>query len=237
MPGHDEDPPNEPGPAPARPRGGAAKGAIWLVSVVGAVVILLVGISAVGGWRDWVPSIGNPFQEEVTDRSQPALLRSIRDMSRFTAASGDFQVVIDVERSRRFIPDVIVGERTLFVAAGTVDAYVELESLADDAVTVDEETNSVVITLPPPQLAAPNIDNERSYVFAQQRGAANRLADFFRHDPDQHQQVLRLAEDRIAEAAEASELRQRAAENTSRMLEGMVTSLGFDEVTVEFSSP
>jgi hypothetical protein len=215
----------------------SGRGAGWFFAVAGAVVVLLLGVGAVGAWRDWLPAVTNPFAEQTTDRSGPVLLKAIQDLSRFVAASGDFEVVIDVERNRRFIPDVVFQERTLFVAAGTVDAYVEFGGLAEDALVLDVERNAVAVTLPSPELAPPNLDHDRSYVVAQQRGVVNRLGDFFSHDPNQHQQVLQLAELRIAEAAEASELRSRAADNTRRMLEGMLTSLGFDTVTVEFVPP
>lgn len=197
-------------------------------------VAVVAGVVLVGSDRGWLPELSNPFREEVTDRSQPALLRSVRNLSRFVAASGDFQVIIDVEQNRRFIPDVIVGQRTLFVAAGTVDAYVEFGGLAEDAIEVGAGRDAVTVTLPEPQLAPPNLDHERSYLYAQERGVANRISDFFRVNPEQQQQVLRLAEQRITEAAEQSELRDRAAENTRRMLEGMLASLGFTQVTVVF---
>jgi hypothetical protein len=224
-------------PPPSRWHHDAGRGLVWVLGTAAVVVVLLLGIGAVGGWRDRLPSLSNPFAEQTTDRSQPVLLKSIQDLSRFTAASGNFEVVIDVDRNRRFIPDVILSERTLFVAAGTVDAYVEFGGLAEDALVVDENENAVVVSLPPPELAPPNIDHERSYVFATQRGVANRIGDLFGNDPNQHQQVLRLAERRIAEAAEASELRERAAENTRAMLEGMLSSLGFETVTVDYVSP
>lgn len=210
------------------------RGAAAMLAAAGVVVAVLAGVALVGNWRGWLPEVGNPFESQVTDRSQPALLRSVRNLSRFVAASGDFQVVIDVERNRRFIPDVLVGERTLFVAAGTVEAYVEFAGLAEDAIEVEPDGEAVTVTLPEPQLAPPNLDHDRSYLFAQERGVANRISDFFRTNPEQQQQVLRLAEQRIAEAAQDSELRARAAENTQRMLEGMLTSLGFEQVTVTF---
>jgi hypothetical protein len=51
------------------------------------------------GSRRWAtgrvgcPAGATRSSEQVTDRSQPALLKSIQDLSRFTAASGEFQVV------------------------------------------------------------------------------------------------------------------------------------------------
>ena len=48
---------------------------------------------------------------------------------------------------------------------------------------------------------------------------------------------LVLAEQRIAEAAAESELRDRAQGNTRRMLEGMFSSLGFEVGTITFVTP
>ncbi|WP_239676082.1 DUF4230 domain-containing protein [Natronosporangium hydrolyticum] len=199
-----------------------------------SVVALLFAAGTVRGWADWLPNWSNPFGQETTDRSGPVLLRSIQDLSRFTAASGNFEVIIDVETGQRFIPDFLVSERVLFVAAGTVDAYVEFGGLAEGAVEVDEQANSVAVTLPEPDLAKPNLDHERSYVYSVQRGAGNRILDFFDGDSSAEQEVFGLAEERLIEAAAESELRQRAQSNTEQMLVGMLSSLGFDEVTITF---
>jgi hypothetical protein len=203
-------------------RRGLKGGLLLVIGVIGLVAGLLVGTGVVGGWSGWLPELRNPFEE---------------DLSRFTAASGNFEVVIDVERDRRFIPEFLFNERTLFVAAGSVDAYVEFGGLTGDALVVDEPAGVVEVTLPPPQLESPNIDPDRSYVFAQERGIANRLNDFFDGDPDGQQQMLQLAQQRIAEAATVSGLTARAEENTRKMLEGMLTSLGFETVTITFQAP
>ncbi|MCO4239489.1 DUF4230 domain-containing protein [Pseudarthrobacter sp. MDT3-28] len=90
--------------------------------VVGALVALtLTGIGVVNVFGS------NPFQTSQTDRSQPALLKSIKDVSQYHAAVGNFEVVIDIEdEGVEWIPDIIAGRRTLFVAAGTVNTYVDL---------------------------------------------------------------------------------------------------------------
>jgi hypothetical protein len=209
---------------------------VLLAFAVGLVVVLMLVAGVIRGWSGWLPELRNPFAEETTDRSQPVMLQSIQDLSRFTAASGNFEVVIDVERDRRFVPDFLFGERILFVAAGSVDAYVEFGGLAEDALVVDEERNTVQVTLPAPQLERPNLDPDRSYVFAEDRGVVNRVQDFFDNDNDE-QQVMQLAERRIAEAANVSGLLERAEENTGKMIEGMLRALGFETVTVTFVAP
>lgn len=213
-----------------RPRRG--RGLLVLAGVVAAIVALALGLRAVDLW----PSFANPFKEKTTDRSQPVLLKSIQDLSRFVAASGNFEVVIDVQNNRRFIPDVIFNERTLFVAAGSVDAYVDFAGLTDSALVIDETNKKVEIKLPAPQLEKPSIDHDRSYVFAQQRGIVNRVGELFGGDPNRQQQLFQLAELKINEAARGSELTERARINTQKMLEGLMRSLGYT-ATITFASP
>ena len=62
----------------------------------------------------------NPFGTDTKDRSQPVLLKSLENLSDYHAATANMQVVVDVEQDSRLLPSFIKGERTLFVAAGTV---------------------------------------------------------------------------------------------------------------------
>lgn len=197
-----------------------------------AGLLVVVVLALVAGRLAWTWL--NPLGEQTIDRSQPALLQSIKDLSRFEAATGSFQVVVDLEKDARFLPDAVKGTRTLFVGAGGVDAYVDLSGLTGDAVTVSEDRTAATIVLPRAQLDKPNLDNRRSYVFAQQRGLLDRVQDFLSGSPADQREVYLLAERKIAEAAAESDLRARADANTRRMLEGMLKSLGFTEVTVKF---
>jgi hypothetical protein len=195
--------------------------------------LVLAVLLVVGGRLAW--SWFNPFGEETIDRSQPALLQSIKNLSRFEAATGTFQVVVDLEKDARFLPDAVKGTRTLFVGAGGVDAYVDFSALANGGVTVSKDRTEVTVRLPRAQLEKPNLDNKRSYVFAQQRGLLDRVQGFLSSSPGDQQELYVLAERKIAEAAASSDLRARADANTKAMLEGMLKSLGFTKVTVKFA--
>jgi hypothetical protein len=216
----------------APPRRGL-RGLFWLAGIMAVIVVAVLGLRAVDLW----PHFSNPFVDKKTDRSQPVLLKSIQDLSRFVAASGNFEVIIDVQQNKRFIPDIIFNERTLFVAAGSVDAYVDFAGVNEGALKVDEANRKVEIQLPAAQLEKPNIDHERSYVFAQQRGIVNRVGDLFGGDPNKQQQLYQLAEQKIGDAAKASELAERARKNTQAMLEGMLRSLGYTTVIITFAAP
>jgi len=206
----------------------------WRRRLVAAVIAVVVILGVCLGLRalDLIPAFKNPFATEVTDRSQPVLLVSIRDLKRFVGAEGNFQVVIDLQENKRFIPDILFNERTLFVGAGTVEAYVDFSNLNESAIVTSPDGKQITITLPNPELGKPNIDNQNSRVFAQERGLFNRVGDLFGNDPNQLQQMYRLAEDKIGTAAKDSELDKRAAANTEAMLKSLLHSLGYEVVIV-----
>jgi hypothetical protein len=202
-----------------------------LAAVVLVLVVLLAGLRL-----SVLPGLKDVFGTETHDRSGPALLRSVRDISRYEAASGNFQVVVDLEKDAKYLPDAVRGTRTLYVGAGTVDAYVDLGRLGEDDVAVNEERTSATLRLPHAALGAPALDPERSYAVSKQRGLLDRLGDLFSDNPNGEQAVQRLAVRHIGEAARESGLTARAEKNTTEMLEGLLGSLGFKEVRVRYGN-
>src|SRR5919199_5500811 len=109
-------------------------------AIAAAVVLLVVllGVSGLGGLRLW-PSFLNPFAARQVDRSPPVLLKAIEDLKVFKAASGNFQVVVDLEEGSRGIPRLIKGQRTLFLAGGSVDAEVDFSAIDRGAIKVSAD--------------------------------------------------------------------------------------------------
>ena len=230
-------PPGQPPAAGEQPRpsrlGAVARVLIFTGVVFALIVAMCYGLRAV----NVLPGFDNPFAEKTTDRSQPVLLKSMRDLSRYVAADGTFQVIVDLQEHRENVPDFLVNRRTLFVGTGTVEEYVDFGSLAEDAITINQSDNSVRIRLPAPQQSPAALDMQRSYVVAEERGLFDRIADAFGSEPDKRQRVYLLAQQRITEDATASGLDRRARENTQKMLESLLGRLGYPSVTVTFDNP
>ncbi|MBB4717324.1 DUF4230 domain-containing protein [Streptomyces luteogriseus] len=203
--------------------------------VVAALVLVLVVFFA-GLRLSVLPGLKDLFGTETHDRSGPALLKSIQDISRYDAASGNFQVVVDLEKDAKLLPDAIRGTRTLYVGAGTVDAYVDLGKIGENDVKVNGDRTSATLRLPHAQLGKPALDPDRSYAVSKQRGLFDRLGDLFSDNPNGEQAVQKLAVRHIGDAAKESELTARAESNTTGMLEGLLRSLGFKEVRVSYGS-
>jgi hypothetical protein len=198
---------------------------------VAALVLVVLVLSAV----HLLPQLRNPFAQTTTDRSQPALLKSITALSRYEAASGSFEVVVDLTKRTSLIPSFLAGSETLFIGDGTDIAYIDFSGLKGQAITVSADRSSVTIALPRAQLEPAVLDVKQSYVYAQQQGLFNRIGNFFSGNPNSQQEVYILAQQKIQTAARQSPLLTQAQANARGMLDSMLTSLGFKHVTVTFS--
>ncbi len=204
--------------------------ALVVLGAVVAVAALLLVLSVVR----LLPQLRNPFTTHTTVRAEPPVLKSITALSRYEAASGTFQVVVDMSRQISFLPSFIAGSQTLFIGDGTVIAYVNFSGLKGSAITVSTG-NSVTIRLSKAQLEPAVLNVSQSYVFAEQQGLASRIATFFAGNPNSQQAVYIAADQRINAAARVSPLRADAEHNTTAMLDSMLTSLGYRHVTVRYA--
>jgi len=204
-----------------------------IVAAIVAAIVLIVVLSAV----HLLPQLRNPFAETTTVRSQPVILKSITNLSRYEAASGSFEVVVDLTKRASLIPSFLEGSETLFIGQGTDIAFVDFATLKNRAITVNKDRTSVTVTLPKPQLEPAVLNVSQSYVYAQQQGLFNRIGNFFSGNPNSQQQVYQIAQQKIQTAARQSPLLTEAQKNTEGMLTGMLTSLGFQHVTVTFGAP
>lgn len=214
--------------------GSGGRGLCGLLAVAAVALVAVLVIVAAVQVRNLVQGIGEQTGGRTIDRSGPVLLRSVRDLARYEAATGTFQVIVDLEKDAAFLPSAIVGQRTLFVAVGSVDAYVDFSGLGDDAITVAPDRSSVQVRLPHAALDKPNLDHQRSYVFAQERGIVDRLQAFFDQAPNQQAELYQVAERKIAEAATQSGLAARAETNARMMLENLLRTLGYQRVTITY---
>lgn len=211
-------------PHPRRSRSLAASFIAAVVVIAVVVVALITGLRA----------FGNPFTTETADRSAPPVLLELRNMAEFHAAQGTFEVIVDIEDDVNWVPSFLAGERVQFVAVGTVDAIVDFSTLNSGSVTVDDTTSTVTVTLGRVVLQDPTIDHEQSHVMNRDRGLANRVGGVFSDNPTSEASLYRVASDKIAAAAAATELVERAQQNTTATLTALIRSLGYEHVVVRY---
>jgi hypothetical protein len=204
-----------------------------LIAVAVAVVVLAVA-ALVGSAVHLFPQLRNPFAETTEERSGPVLLQSIVELSRYEAASGSFQVIVNITTSS-ILPAFLAGSDTMFVGVGTDNAFVDFSRLKGDAIKVSDDRSSATITLGHAQLEPATLDVKESYVYAQQQGLFTRVNDFLNGNPNSQQALYELAQKQIQAAAAKSTLVADAERNTKTMLIGLLQSLGFKNITVNYA--
>jgi hypothetical protein len=205
--------------------------------LIAAGVTVAVAVPLVSALGDWISAWGNPLEQEVVDRSTPPLLLALDDLQEYHAATADLQILVDVETDTPWVPSVISGERVHFLAVGTADAYVDFDSLDAGAVTLSRDGESATIVLPAPEMSEVRIDPEQSRVVDRDRGLVERIGSALSENPTDDSDLYALAERRIGAAAADSDLLERAETNTRNMLTALATSLGVEQVTVDFEEP
>jgi hypothetical protein len=123
------------------------------------------------------------------------------------------------------------------VAGGSVDAEVDFSTIGEGAIKVSPDGERVEITLPRARLTPARVDPAQSRVFARERGLLDRLGSVLSDNPTSERELYLLAQEKMQAAAAESGLLAQAEENTRAMLESMLRSLGYRQVTVTFRDP
>lgn len=201
----------------------------------GIALAVVIVVALVGSAVHLFPQLRNPFAEQTTEKSGPVLLTSIQQLSRYEAASGTFQVVVDISSGTSFLPGFLEGSDTMFIGVGTDNAFVDFSHLKGNAIQVSQDRTAATITLGHAQLESANLNVKRSYVYAQQQGLFTRVNQFLSGNPNSQQALYELAQRDIEGAARKSELVTDAERNTRTMLTSLLQSLGFRTITVNFT--
>ena len=222
-------PPAPPQHEPPRPR----REPPWGLITLGILIIAIFG--GVSWVKGVIPDFHNPFAQHTVDRSGPAVLKSLQDLQEYHAATGNFQQIVDLRQDSP-LPDSVLGEKTLFVAVGSVDAVVDFSQIGQGAVQVSNDRRAATITLPRPRLTNAQLDVSRSYVYDQDRGLFNQIGSLFGDDTENQQQLYVLAQQKIlASAQNGSGLIPRAEDKTRQMLQSLLRALGFTSASVNFA--
>ncbi|MHA6615921.1 DUF4230 domain-containing protein [Pseudonocardia sp. DLS-67] len=202
-----------------------------LAAVAALAIAVPLGLQTVGMF----PALSDTFEPQTVDRGPAPLMAALADISEYHAATGTFQVLVDIERDTPHVPALISGERTTMFATGHVDALVDLSRLGPEQVSAGGD--AAAFTLPAARLAPATLDPSASRVVGRERGIVERVAGAIQNDPVDDEELYQLASRKLDETARQSDLLVRAETNTRDMLTSLARSLGYERVTVTFADP
>lgn len=204
-----------------------------LVVLVVLFLIMAVGAAQIpGAIGDRVGSFLsslNPFAEDAADRTGPPVLQSLTELREFKAASGYYEVIVDLQAPRN-LPGFISDNRVIYVGKGDVEAVVDFSELDDRRITASDDRATVTVNLPAPTMSDPRLDLEASYVAFRDEGFVTR----FRGSDLEREAQLKAVAKLTAAASGEARLIDLAKESTTAMLQGMFSQLGYTDITITF---
>jgi hypothetical protein len=197
----------------------------FVIAVLGVGLGLAISTSDL---MERVPVVGPLFFEEEPPQTttSPVVVEGIQDLNQLATVRWRESVIVTRQSGGSEFERFLVGEKVLLVAAGDVEAGMDLESLGRDDVRVSGET--VTIRLPEPEILSVSLDEGATGVYDRDFGPLN-----VRPDDDLVEEARDAAIERIGETARDEDILDQAEQNAENGIRAFVTSLGFEEVRFE----
>ncbi len=211
----------------------------WILVAIAAVVLIfsLVLVQEVRRVAEPVSELREQlntqfdrlFNPTPTIRPDPvSIVHEVRTLARLETIQYAVEKVITAETGQEFL-GFLFGDRLLLVAHGTVIAGVDLDKIGVDDIEIDAD-GRVLLNLPPAQVFATVLDNEKSYIY-------DRDVGLLRRGDVQLESAARLAAEReIERTALEDGILDQAQVNAEAYLYRLLRSLGFPDVTIQWQT-
>jgi hypothetical protein len=200
-----------------------------LVLLLPLLVALILGVTTIG---NIVSSVQNAFQPGPTRFNAVSVLENIRELSQLTTVRYTYSTLVTTEREMPDALKLLYGERLMLVAAGHVDAGINLALLEPDDFSLNDGV--LTVTLPPPTLQACVLNEQGTYTFSRDTGLFNRSEPNIETESRRYavQQFRTMA----LEGGILDEVQVQATETLRRLLE-MAAGDQVRQVVVQPSPP
>lgn len=206
--------------------GGSKKGGVWTTLALAALIVLLAVAAGVGLARygSSLPMVGWLFGEgQPRTTTSPVVVEGVQKLDRLATVRSTQSVVVTKETGGSELRRFLTGEEVLLVAVGEVEAGVDLSSIGEGDVRVEED--SVDIRLPDPEVFSVSLDEERTRLYDRDQGLL-----ILRPDDSLVEEARQEAQNELLAAARQNDILQAAEQNAEESIQAFVTTLGFEEV-------
>jgi hypothetical protein len=190
----------------------------------------IVGLVAVAFTIGFLlPRSSSPSESVIAARPTPALIVTIRDLSRLETGEVHVEKVIDLTDTQKRLFGLLEGtDALLLVAVGRATVGIDLSKMAEGDVSMDPATGTAKLRLPSPELFSVALDEDKTYVYAR---TTSILA---RRNERLEGHARKEATAAIEKAARASDAMGRARGQAERQLRALLAPLGISRIEVTF---
>lgn len=201
-------------------------GGIWTTLALAVLIVVLAVAGGIGLARygSSLPMVGWLFGEgQPRTTTSPVVVEGVQKLDRLATVRSTQSVVVTKETGGTELRRFLTGEKVLMVAVGDVEAGVDLSSIGEGDVRVEE--NSVEIRLPDPEVFSVSLDEDKTRVYDRDQGLLN-----LRPDDALVEEARRDATDELRSAAWENDILNTAEQNAEDSIRAFVTTLGFERV-------
>jgi hypothetical protein len=203
-------------------------------SVIGILLAVVLGALALGLFVHHARSgFGGKLAAMITGRplnvvSAGQVVEKIQRLNRLETVVYSLDTVEEGSESNSMIPDALAGDRLLMIVHGQTVAGIDLAQLKPESVEITESggVRSIRLSLPPSQVFATNIDNNKTRVYARDTGI------FVKADPNLETATRAKAQSDLQQAALSDGILDAASTNARATVTAMLEGLGFEHVEV-----
>jgi len=160
------------------------------------------------------------------DTSVPAVVQKIQRLNRLETVVYSIDTVVEGSKSSAVLPDLLAGDRILLVVHGQSIAGIDLSQLKPEDVRIDNNGQSIHVSLPPSQIFHTSLDNQHTRVYMRSTGV------LVPADPNLETDTRAKAEQQLQQTALSDGILDAASKNARASLTILLYGLGFRDVTV-----
>lgn len=198
------------------------------VGVAVLIGVILAGLvfAALSAFEVNLPDFitGRPYQEVG-----PTVVESIQELSELTSVEMVEYTTIEKGDDRGFL-NFLAGDRLFMFAVARIGAGVDLAKLTPESFVVDQETGTVVVSLPAPEVFYAYLDTEATQVVDRDTGLLTK------GDVQLESDTRREAEAILLEQAIAEGILDNAQESAEETIANFLHGLGYSHVVIERSA-
>lgn len=194
------------------------KNASHIIKIIAVFLIFIVAVLV-------YQRLSKPRSNYTVNLSSQTVIKQVRSLNRLETSSYTIEKIIDVGTSGNKFSQLLVGDRILLIAHGSVIAGFDLSKVKEENVKVEGET--LRVTMPPPEILVTKLDSDQTRVYDRQQGLLTK------GDRNLESEARSEAEKVIKDAACKGGILDEASKNARNQLTSLFKSLGFKTVIIE----